>query len=435
VAQPTFPQTIAGPEWVPPSKGAEETGLSEEDQRKAILHRQRERIERQIAARTERRDELGGERGAGTEERGRTGRGVSPGGNTGGRGDAGARDRERLDNEIKALEEQLKPILDELRTLGESVSTDRTPTGRAEAEAPLPEILDAKDLPVWVHDVTAEPGKVYRYRMRAVLNNPLFARGQFLAEAQEAAAASPVLEGEWSDWSAPVAMEADQHFFVVSATQDDALGGPPRAAVEVYEFYYGYWRKGSTTLEPGDTVHARAKLPDTLVIYDPAKLEEMANQPRTGGGRDIPETGGGRRGFIEEDQRDERLTRIREDTGGEGAGAAAGEELPPGATKAEPWLDLAVPAMLLDVARIPGGDDRFQAVLRAPDGGISIRDAEGDRSDALYRRLAASAREGETQGQPRPDPNANRPKPVEREERRRYEPTDSGGGGGGGGGG
>lgn len=425
VAQPGFPETIAGPEWVRPSESVEDAGAGEEDAEVARLKKRVESLQRQIAARRQRLEGIGGDTGAGLESRGGGGRGVRQGGREGG-SDRDARERDRLQKDIETLERELKPLLEQLQSQGEDVPQE---TARGEEEPPLPPVMEAKDLPVWVHDVTAEPGKTYRYRMRVVLNNPLFGRGQFLSESQQAAAASPVLEGAWSGWSAPIAMEADRHFFVVSASQNDALGSPPRASVEVYEFYYGYWRKGSTTLEPGDTVHARANLPDSLIIYDPAKLEELAAQNQTGR-RDVPESGGGRvlrpegyneRGRIEETGEPEPTTE---------------EELPPGATKAQPWLDLSVPAMLLDVTRLPGTEERFQAVLRTSNGGISVRDAAADRARALYRRLEDSARAGETQGQPRPDPNANRPvvMPEEREDRRDYQ-RDSGGGGGGAGGG
>lgn len=79
--------------------------------------------------------------------------------------------------------------------------------------------------------------------MRVVVNNPLFAKEQFLSDAQKPAAASPTTEGEWSGWSSPISVERDRHFFVVSGSENDALGNGPRAAVEVYQFYYGYWRR------------------------------------------------------------------------------------------------------------------------------------------------------------------------------------------------
>lgn len=440
IAQPQFPPTIAGPEWTPPSQTREEAGMSDEDRQKSQAKRQLERLDTQIAAKQKQLEEVGG--GGGRVERPTTGGGGGRiGGERGGQPrptvDREAQRREQLQREIDALQKSREQVVARLAELGEVVEEDpgrAASGGRDEPAAPLPRILEAEELPVWVHDLSAEPGKTYRYRMRVVVNNPLFGRGQFLAEAQQGASKSPVLEGDWSPWSEPVAMEADRHFFVKSATQDDAYGNPPRAAVEMYQFYYGYWRKASATLEPGDTVHARAKLPDNLFTYDLTKLKAPAQTTRPGqepafvpGG----EGGGGRR--IIEPEMDERLRYAPE---GERRpaqpGATAEQPIPEGATRIEPWLEMSLPAMLLDVARLPGGTDSFQAILRQPDGRIAVHGAGSETGGALYRRLEANAREGERQGQPEPTPSEPRVLPGREEERTR-DFGDPGGGGGGGG--
>lgn len=445
IAQPQFPPAIAGPEWVPPSELEEEQGLSEDDLLKSRRRKELERLDRQIAAKQEQLQDVGAGGGGGEWGRpGEAGGGGRRGGGGGGGGerrpsgtDRDARERERLERELAALEERRQRVVDQLADLGVFVDPAQAQQATGgqmnEPEPPIPDILEAESLPVWVHDLSAEPGKTYRYRMRVVLNNPLFGRGQFLAEGQQEAAASAVLEGEWSPWSAPVAMEADQHFFVVSASQDDALGNPPRAAVEVFEFYYGYWRRATTTLEPGDLVHARTRLPESLLIYDPQKLAEMGTRPRPGQGRvpGLEDEGGGGGRWLEQDERRRTI-----EGGGRGfeeptRGTPTEAALPEGATRAPDWLEMNVPAMLLDVARRPGTKDAYEAVLRAPDGDLTVRHPDGDRAEALYRRLAASAREGETQGQPEPQApqRPGVPPPAERE--RIYE--DEGGGGGGGG--
>ncbi len=440
IAQPSFPQTIAGPDWVRPSEMSSEIGLSDEDREIATL-------ERRYASFEKRRDGLGlqlesvGSAGGGNDDRGGGRRG---GGGEGGRPsttrtpvDRDQQKRDILQTQIDAADRQMERLADQLADLGAPVDQDQAQDSQSnQPEPPLPALLEAEDLPVWVHDFGAEPGKMYRYRMRVVVNNPLFAKEQYLSDAQQASAGSPTVEGAWSGWSSPITVERDRHFFVVSGSESDAIGNGPRAAVEVYQFYYGYWRKGSTTLEPGDSIHARAKLPDNLLLWDLARLEETG--PRSGirrpaGGRQgferDPEGGGGnRRDFIENNP--DRP--VRDPGRGRGLADAGDADAPEGATKVPSTLDLELTAMLLDVMPTPGDKESTRVVLRDPDGKLVTRLTAADRASPLYKRLASNAREGETQGQPKIDPNENRPNvPLPGSRDREFE---EGGGGAGGGG-
>lgn len=425
IIQPEFPTTIAGPEWIPPSEQQEDETLSDADREEALLRRQVENYDRRLEALETQLSEIGGGGGGGGEIR----RGGGEGGGGGGTGrptvDLEQRKRDALEGQIAGLERSRLRAVDKLADMGVYLDEDQNQTQvQNEPEEPLPDILEAEELPVWVHDFSAEPGKTYRYRMRVVLNNPLFGREAYLSDSQKTVAAAPTLDGNWSGWSSPIEVERDRHFFVVSASEDDRLGSGPRAAVEVYEFYYGYWRKGSTTLEPGDTIHARAKLPENLLLWDSAMLKEFGRAPsgrapfgRPGGD---PES---RRGRFEE----EGMGRDPDPRRG-GLGEA---ELPEGATAGPESLELDVAAMLLDVVPVPGEPGAFQAVLRGPSGAIVLRDAAGDRSGPLYRRLVANAREGVNQGQPESDPNDRRqPRGQEEEWERMGDPEGGGPGGG-----
>src|SRR5690606_4397936 len=86
----------------------------------------------------------------------------------------------------------------------------------------------------------------------------------------------------------------DRYFFITSAHEGDQLGGtraPPRARAEVFEFFYGYYRKGEIgQLEPGDQIVAQVKLPDSskLLIFDmpePGLAQAGGEEPPLGGGR------------------------------------------------------------------------------------------------------------------------------------------------------
>lgn len=443
IAQPEFPATIAGPDWVRPSELQEGDFLSDEDRDIARLQKRLETYDRQIAAKQKQIEEVGGGGGGvdlRREESGGGGGGRrSAGGGGGGQPsqrttvDRDQQRRDQLQRDIDTIERNRQRTIDDLADLGVSVENDQDQNQpKDETEQPLPTLLDAEDLPVWVHDFGVEPGKTYRYRMRVVLNNPLYAKEQYLAETQQSVASSPTIEGGWSAWTAPVEVERDRHFFVVSASESDQIGNGPRAAVEVYQFYYGYWRKGSTTLEPGDSIHASAKLPDGLLIWDVERLKTLGRRPGPAGiPRGTPgiEDPGRRRNFEE----NERQFREQETRGREQPTTRTEEgELPEGAERAPDSLNLEIAALLLDVSELPGEDQGVQAVLRGPDGAILTRDAAADRSGVLYRRLAANAREGVTQGQPEPEPN-ERQAPLPQPGQRDRPSRDDGGGGGGGG--
>lgn len=420
LVQPRFPTTIAGPDWVQPSERQEDEGLSDEDREISLLKRQVKRFDLQVASLEEQLGEVGS---GGGSTGGRTGGGRGGRGG-GGEGGGGSSDRPTVDLEEKKREgyrRQLETVqrsrqraVEKLADLDVFIDEDQNQTQQTnEPEVPLPGILMAEEMPVWTHDFSAAPGKTYRYRLRVVLNNPLFGRGLYLSDSQKSAADAATLEGNWSAWSSPIEVEMDRHFFVVSASDDDRFGSGPRAAVEVYEFYYGYWRKGSTTLEPGDTIHARAKLPENLLLWDPEMLKDFGRAPgmgggplgRPGGGRDP----GGERGRFTDPEGDER-SRFGGGSEPRGRGQPGGEEaeLPEGATQGPESLDLHVAAMLLDVVPVPGIDGVFQAVIRGPRGSIVMRDTSGDRSGLLYRRLSANAREGVDQGRPEADPTDSR---------------------------
>ncbi len=447
VAQPGFPPTIAGPDWVRPSEQQEEVGMTDEQRRIASLKRKVETYDRSLATLRKELEEVGAGGGSDAGERGIRGGGGTRSGGGGGRpGESGGggqttdpaqKRRESLEKSIEGVERSRQRVVDQLADLGELMDEDQDNSQPAkQAEVPLPELLRAESMPVWVHDFSAEPGKTYRYRMRVVVNNPLFGRAQFLADEQRGAAESATMEGDWSAWSAPIEVEGDRQFFVVSASEDDQLGSGPRAAVEVYEFYYGYWRKGSTTLSPGDTIHTSARLPENLPIWDPAKLKELGRMPTTNprsGGRDVE--GPGSR-WMPGDVPDERGRRLADEEdprariGARGTETEEVNQLPEGATAAPTSLELEVEAMLLDVVRVPGTEGGFQAVLRGSEGQLLIRDATRERDGALRKRLEANAREGADQGRPEPDPTETG-RPTQREDRRQQEDTGGGGGGGG----
>ena len=422
VVQPSFPRAIAGEEWVRPSEREVEAASSTEDREIVSRRKQLDRIDRQVAAlEAKRQEQQGGGREQSFEER----RGNREGGGGGGGGERDAqRQREeeakRIDAQLARARRDRDRIRKELADLGVQVGDAPAPGQATEsaAEPPIPPLTEAAGLPVWTHDFTAEPGKTYRYRVRLVVNNPLFGRGAYLTESQQGVASSAVVEGAWSEWSAPVVLEPREVYFFVSASEGDALGSGPKAAVEVFRFYYGYWRRGSATLEPGDRIDAMVRLPDGLWLWDETKLAAGPGA-RPGEGLFPPP---GERGLdpVPEDEYvpfEERRLREREtrEEGGpppgapSGAGRLVGNEPPPNAIAGPESLEIEVPVMLLDVHRLPmsraiGERETFEVVVRDGSGRVDVRRPDSERGGSLYARLVDSARSGESQGRSEPEP-------------------------------
>jgi hypothetical protein len=189
------------------------------------------------------------------------------------------------------------------------------------------------------------------------------------------------------------------------------------AGVEIYQFFYGFYRKGTSALEPGDPVAAQAKLPP-LQKFD-------VSMPPPADGRAPPP--------------------LRAPDPGDPGG-----RLRPGAAVPAVPAELAIgesividaDAYLLDVVessaveagplgRGSGTAPRY-ALFGNPAGHVERRSVTEDRRGGLYSRLAASAEAGLTQGQPEPEPEQAEqirtppPPPPDR-------PGEGGGGGGGGG--
>ena len=382
----------------------------------------------------------------------RPGAGGGGGGGKGARGGGGGGEQpqERRESPTSGDKKPVKSDLErriEKKELEESSLTQQLETLRLEAsgekvkptESRLAVMDDAK-VRLWAHDLQAEPGATYQYRVRVVANNPLFGREAALKEEQKARASEALLRGEWSEWSEPISVDQKTYYFITSASERDNLG-PARASAELMQFYYGYYRRAAlSSINPGDLFAGEVKLPPELVIYDLKKIAEGA-RPMTesevaagpegeeggGGGGKGKLTGGGRgRG------------ELGHPAPAEAAQAAVLKDdlSKPGPEK----LAVSIDAMLLDVASGPapsaasiGKVATMRAFIRERTGQIVVKTPEQQQDDALFQRISRSAKLGEAQSKPKTikkttadDPSVPR-RPSE-------DPTPPGGGGGGGGG-
>ena len=466
VLSPAYLPQISGLPWLPPEQwkaraaAMDRIGVARQIERRiATLEGELERLQRREQNPGE------GERGDGGRSGTRSGgpggagpRPAAPAGGQSGRGDESNRTQERIERlraDIEAERAKLREIgleggiavfLDPAREWAPPVDPDVavTPTaGRGSGGAAVNSgggqgtsssrgrpgagdsssgaaggtsagpsgvpvaLLGNPSVPVWIHDTSAEPGATYAYRLRLVMNNPYFGRGQNLGNDpdQQALAASPTVESEWSEWSEPVEVGAARYFFVTGASDgEDGLGrNIPNATAELYEMYYGFYRRSAARAEAGEPVSGRAELPGTLVLVDPGEtspaafntLLEQRNASASGspsGGAADGGSGGG-----------SRITR----------GTPGGESVQPSAPRPnEAKAEITLPAgleavpksrevggdvILLDVASLPAAGQNqlgtraaaiYQAVFRGADGSLLLRSPNTDAQSA-QRQMAS----------------------------------------------
>ncbi len=252
--------------------------------------------------------------GAGGGGIGGGGGGGGIGGGGGGRPPASGPQQARiqeLERRVDEFQRQRQDKLDEIERLRNPAPTapavPPTPTGMQDRG--VSPILLSNDVRLLAHDPSAKPGRTYRYRAIVKLTNPVFARGNFIAENQAALTEQLTISTVPSDWSAAVRVDDRTYFFVTSATGPNPLasGGLIQnhsAAAEVFTFTWGHWRSGRVNLTPGDIIAAKVTIPDFKRIeaeggHDDAAPPQDPGQPPPGlppggpGGREGPSPGGG----------------------------------------------------------------------------------------------------------------------------------------------
>lgn len=472
IRRPAYYASIAGFAWEPPS---EVVPPEERGDRAREVERARRQLSDLDSRLARMREQLGaaGSRPPPTRDDPRAsppgrsggGRGMTPGGGGGGgrtpppsRDDSGSQptaNPEVLQRQIDRLEGDRTRLIERLRDLGENIDGDAgVPGGVTPQVAPTIGVLEDDQIRLWAHDVRVEAGAQYRYRVRVVMNNPLFGRG--LKEEQAALAEQKFIESEWSAWSEPVEVDLDRYFFITSAEDRSQVTGRPRASAELIVFYYGYYRSASVGLEPGDAITATVRLPAGLKLADMEKLREIFQDqpadaaapspsapPPTQPGRSPAGPAGrmpGGPGMVPgaPSPRDPRDPRAPD----------SATETPPSAEwmtiDAEDRVELSEDAVLLDVGRVAasmaalpvgGSTTRYKAILRRASGALDVRIPEEDRASALYRRLNSSVRAGVAATAPAPAPLPERPAGPTPSPRAPEPPRQRPGGGGGGGGG
>ncbi|MFG0305265.1 MAG: hypothetical protein ACF8Q5_03520 [Phycisphaerales bacterium JB040] len=276
-------------------------------------------------------------------------------------------------------------------------------------------MLDSDVTPVWTHDIGVRPGSTYRYRVRVGVNNPLYGRGAELDpenDEHQSLARQPLAYTPWTDWSEPVVVGAREYFFVTNARLGGQLGvSNPSATGELYTMHYGYYRRASVTLNPGDPVSTSTRVPEGLVLFDTASIERAAaaqalvNYQKSLGREDTPTasygtgTGGpgGRYGQPGTDPFQPRQD-PRGVTGGQqpATDPAATFTMPAGMTALEGRLPISLSMILLDVADWPVvetnelGQERTSTRVYLRDSDGNVRSVVPGEMGAAYNAVSLS---------------------------------------------
>lgn len=278
IAQPFFPPTIAGVEWVPPSEHIEvdTSAMSEVDRVRRKLSRKESDL-----AKAEKQAGVANRNSGSRDPRSGGGGGKSVT-NTGGGGGGNTPSRpttaDKLRIKIDKIKDDIKKYRDELKELGEDdeAINDAARAGRDQSIG----VLDQENIQLWAHDLGVKPGGQYRYRSRVVVNNPLFRKGAQMDpedQAQQALTKDPYARAQWSTWSDTVLVGELEYFFVSSAKSTGAHAETSNAKVEVYKMYYGHYRRSTiASIEPGARVQSKAAVSGRLLTIDTDAVESAA---------------------------------------------------------------------------------------------------------------------------------------------------------------
>lgn len=347
---------------------------------------------------------------------------------------------------VNRLKSKVAGIEHRLGKLGVNASQPET-TDTTPVAAPVQSLYENDEAKLWAHDMTAQPGAAYRYRMRVVVNNPLF--GTNLIPAQKSLAENSLVYGAYSEWSEPVEVDSLNEFFIISASEANPPATvQPTASAQLYKFFYGAYRLANVGVTPGDIFAAEIKVPE-LPIYDLTKLAELYPE-----GKGFPGTPPGP-GANPSPDRDpgRRPGRLAEPgpaspppPGGvqppkaENDGVARIENVP--FVVGEKSLSAGVASVFLDAQRliVPGMDlsnqqrDVVAAILRDANGRVVARSPEIDRGSTSFQRIQAYLKAMEVaKAPPTPPPTGNQaPGQVEPPSHRQAPPSGGGGGAGGG---
>ncbi|HMN41376.1 MAG TPA: hypothetical protein PKE29_11070 [Phycisphaerales bacterium] len=284
--------------------------------------------------------------------------------------------------------------IDRLRELGEVVegadnmATQTTQDQQTAAKAEPP-VLDNPSIHVWAHDVFVERGQTYRYQIGLVFTNPYFGHSAAMVPAQaQKLARSGTIRSAPSEWTQPVAVDRETYTFFVSAVEDDAISGARAyTRAEVFQFKWGFWRRGSDSFEPGDRVSLNINVPDFTKFLPAAPGPGQGNEPpapmpgqgRPGGGR-----GGG----------------ATAPAGGAPSSGPGGDAIVIPTGTQIPMIPVSVPSdeLILSIGHGPSrgsGARSAEVFVREGGGGVRAVQPDLEKNNPVFIRVSRSADRGD----------------------------------------
>ena len=109
----------------------------------------------------------------------------------------------------------------------------------------------------WAHDITAKPGRTYRYRLAVKVLNPLFRESQVPKQQKEENYNRLQITSAFSEWSEHVEVERNTHFYFVEASPQKGT-----AQIEIYTIFNGRRLRRDFSPKPGDMIGNVVELSD-----------------------------------------------------------------------------------------------------------------------------------------------------------------------------
>ncbi|CAN0559794.1 unnamed protein product, partial [Laminaria digitata] len=79
--------------------------------------------------------------------------------------------------------------------------------------------------------------------------------------------------GDWSGWSEPVVAGAEAYYFVTSSDLGSmASNADARTTIELYQMYYGHYRKSTLSVSPGDMLATNVRISGNLLAFDTSTI-------------------------------------------------------------------------------------------------------------------------------------------------------------------
>ncbi len=122
---------------------------------------------------------------------------------------------------------------------------------------------------VWLHDTGLSKGKVYRYRIRPKLLNPLYAHDEAVPQEKLQDAYKKTIIGKWSPWSAPARQESLTEMFLTGSSPSQGT-----VNVTVFTIKLGQRHERNFTVSPGEAIGKEI----SMRVTDPRNGDESTRQ-------------------------------------------------------------------------------------------------------------------------------------------------------------